>query len=191
MILHILLSFTVGLEGGMFELKGEDIVSSSFGPSFGVFCDVSITPNLSYSLSFIGGKANASTNSAEMDTLGQPQTGIVGEDFQCFKGNLSVDWFPFQGVFSPYLSGRLGLSRWEFVSGGDVAMSLNGNDFEGLSLFLGGGTGLRGKIGGFIVAVEGTSDFIFSENKDWLEGFGGFDNNEWTIDVMFKLGREF
>ncbi len=190
MILHILLSFTVGLEGGMFELKGEDIVSSSFGPSFGVFCDVSITPNLSYSLSFIGGKAEAFSNTVARDSSMMPMV-FVREYFQYFKTNLSVNWFPLQTAFSPYLSGRLGLSRWKFVSGGDVAMSLNGNDFDGLSLFLGGGAGLKVEIAGFIVAVEGTSDFIFSENKDWLEGFGGYDDNEWTIDVMFKLGREF
>lgn len=192
MILYMLLSFAVGLEGGMFELKGGDIVSSSFGPSFGVFGDLSVTPNLSYSLSFTGGKAETSSNSVMLDTLMQPISGVVGEDFQYFKTNLSVNWFPFQASFSPYLSGRLGLSQWKLLdANGDVAESLNGNDYEGLSLSLGGGAGIKAEIAGFVMSVEGYSDFIFSENKDWYEGFGGEDDNEWTVNVVFKLGREF
>ncbi len=192
MIIYILLSLTLGLEGGMSQLKGEDIVSSSFGPFLGGFCEIPVTPNLSYSISFTGGKAEASSNSMVMDTSGQMFSGVVGEDFQSFRGDLSVNWAPLTGGFSPYLSGRLGLSQWKFVNGsGDIVLSLNGNNFEGLSLFLGGGAGLKGKIAGFILAVEGFSDFVFSEDKDWYEGFGGYDDNEWTFNVMFKLGKEF
>jgi hypothetical protein len=192
MILYVLFSFTIGVQGGMFELRGEDIVSSSFGPSFGAFCDLSITPNLSYSLSFAGGKAEASSNSVELDSLRQPLTGVVGQDFQSFHGALSVDWAPLTTSFSPYLSGRVGFSQWKIIDGnGDVALSLNGNNFEGLSLFLGGGAGIRCKVAGFLIAVEGFSDFIFSENKDWSGGFGGYDDNEWTVSYMFKLGKEF
>ena len=192
MIIYILFSFAVGLQGGMFELKGEDIVSSSFGPSFGAFGDLSVTPNLSYSLSFTGGKAEASSNSVTLDTLMQPISGVVGEDFQYFKTNLSVNWFPFQSSFSPYLSGGLGLSQWKLLdANGDVAESLNGNDYEGLSLSLGGGGGIKAEIAGFVISVEGYSDFIFSENSDWVEGFGGGDNNEWTIEYVFRLGRNF
>jgi len=192
MMIYILLSLTLGLEGGMSQLKGQDIVSSSFGPSYGLFCDIDVTPNLSYSLSFTNSKGEASTNSMVMDTLGQMFSGAVGEDFQSLRGDFSVNWTPFTGGFSPYLSGRLGLSQWKFIDGnGDVALSLNGNNFKGLSLFLGGGAGLRGKIAGFVLAVEGFSDFVFSEDKDWYEGFGGYDDNEWTFNVMFKLGKEF
>lgn len=192
MILCMLFSFAVGVQGGMFELRGDDIVSSSYGPSFGAFCDMSITPNLNYSLSFERGKAETSSNSVVLDTLRQPLTGIVGQDFQSFQGALSVDWAPLTTSFSPYLSGRLGLSQWKFIdSNGEVALSLNGNNFEGLSLFLGGGAGIRGRIAGFILAVEGFSDFVFSENKDWSGGFGGYDDNEWTVNFMFKLGKEF
>jgi len=192
MILYILFSFAVGVQGGMFELRGDDIVSSSYGPFLGAFYDMSITPNLSYNLSFSGGKAETSSNSVVLDSLRQPLTGEVGQDFQSFRGNLSVNWVPLTTSFSPYLSGRLGLSQWKFLNGnGDIALSLNGNNFEGLSLFLGGGAGLRGKIAGFVLAVEGFSDFVFSEDKDWYEGFGGYDDNEWTFNVMFKLGKEF
>ncbi len=191
-MIYILLSLTLGLEGGMSQLKGEDIGSSLFGPSYGLFCDIDVTPNLSYSLSLTGGKAETSSNSTILDSLRQPLSGIVGEDFQSFQGALSVNWAPLTTSFSPYLSGRLGLSKWQFIDGsGDIVQSLNGNDFKGLSLFLGGGAGLRGKIAGFVLAVEGFSDFIFSEDKDWYEGFGGYDDNEWTFNVMFKLGKEF
>ncbi len=192
MIIYILFSLTLGFEGGMSQLKGADIDSFSFGPSFGLFCDIAVTPNLSYSLSFSGGKAETSSNSVILDSLRQPLSGIVGENFQSFRGNLSVNWAPLTTGFSPYLSGRLGLSQWKFVNGnGDVALSLNGNNFEGLSLFLGGGAGLKGGIAGFVLAVEGFSDFVFSEDKDWYEGFGGYDDNEWTFNIMFKLGRKF
>lgn len=192
MIIYILFSFAVGLQGGMFELKGDDIVSSSFGPSFGAFGDLSVTPNLSYSLSFTEGKAEASSNSVTLDTLMQPISEVVGEDFQYFKANLSVNWIPFQASFSPYLSGRLGLNQWKLLdANGDVAESLNGNGYEGLSLSLGGGAGIKAEIAGFIISVEGCSDFIFSENKDWYEGFGGYDDNEWTVDFIFKLGKVF
>jgi len=191
-MIYVLLSFAVGVQGGMFELQGDDIVSSSFGPSFGGFCDVNVTPNLSYSMSFIGGKAETSSNSAVLDSLMQPLTGVVGHDFQCFQGVLSVGWAPLTTSFSPYLSGRLGLSQWKIIdSNGDVALSLNGNNFEGLSLFLGGGAGIRGRIAGFLIAVEGFSDFVFSENKAWDKGFGMYDDNEWTVNFMFKLGKEF
>jgi len=191
-MIYVLLSFAVGVQGGMFELQGDDIVSSSFGPSFGGFCDVNVTPNLSYSMSFIGGKAETSSNSTILDSLRQPLSGIVGEDFQSFQGALSVNWAPLTTSFSPYLSGRLGLSQWKIIdSNGDVALSLNGNNFEGLSLFLGGGAGIRGRIAGFLIAVEGFSDFVFSENKAWDKGFGMYDDNEWTVNFMFKLGKEF
>lgn len=191
MILCILFSFAVGLEGGVSELKGKDIVSPSFGPSYGIFCDFYVTPNLSYDLSFQIVKAPASTRTMIIDTLGETYSEVAGEDFECFKGNLSVNWFPFKIMFSPYLSARLGLEQWKFVSGGNVVQSLNGSDFQGTSLVLGGGTGLRGRIAGFIISAEAFSDFIFSENKDWLKGFGGYDDNEWMVEVVFKLGKEF
>ncbi len=195
MILYILFSFTVGLEGGMFELKGNDIVSPSFGPSFGVFCDFYLNPNLNYCLSFERGKATASTRTMAFmyDSLGRRQffSEVVGEDFEHLSGNLSVNWIPFRIVLSPYLSGRLGFKSWRFVSGGEVVTSLNGNEFEGLSLSLGGGAGIRGELAGFIISVEAFSDFIFSENKDWVEGFGNGDDNEWTVEYVFRLGRDF
>ena len=191
MILYILFSFAVGLQGGMFELKGEDIVSSSYGPSFGIFCDVDVTPNLSYSISFTNGKSEASSSSVGLDSLMQPLAGVVGEDIQSFQGNLSADWSPVRAKFSPYLSGRLGFNRWRFMEGDNTSVSLTGNDFEGLSLSLGGGAGIKGRIAGFVLAVEGFSDFVFSEDKDWSGGFGGSDDNEWTVNFMFKLGKEF
>jgi hypothetical protein len=194
MILYILVSFTVGLQGGMFELKGEDIISPSFGPSYGIFCDFYMTPNLSYDLSFQMAKAPASTRTTAIvyDSTGQQVFSEVrGEDFQYFKGSLSVNWFPFTTIISPSLSAKLGLEQWKFVSGGEVVQSLNGNDFEGISLFLGGGGGLRCELVGFVLSAEVFSDFIFTENKDWSGGFGGYDDNEWDIEVIFKLGKEF
>jgi hypothetical protein len=195
MILYILFSFAVGLEGGMFELKGNDVVSPEFGPSYGVFCDVFVTPNLNYCLSFEKGRATASTRTMAFmyDTLGQQHffSGVRGEDFEHFSGNMSVSWIPIKTVLSPYLSGRLGFKSWKFVSGGDVVMSLNGNEFKGLSLSLGGGVGLRGEIAGFVLSAEAFSDFIFSENRDWVDGFGSGDDNEWIVEYVFRLGREF
>ncbi len=194
MILYILLSFAAGLEGGVFKLRGKDIVSPSFGPSYGIFCDFYVTPNLSYDLSFQMVKAPASTRTMAIvyDSTGQQVFSEVrGEDFQCFKGNLSVNWFPFAAVFSPYLSSRLSLEQWKFVSSGDVVQSLNGNDFQGTSLVLGGGGGLRCEIVGFVLSAGAFADFIFSEDKDWLGGFGGYDDNEWDIELIFKLGKEF
>ncbi len=195
MILYILLSFTAGLEGGVFELKGNDVVSPSFGPSFGVFCDFYVTPSLNYGLSFEKGRAAASTRTLAImyDTLGQQHffSEVRGEDFEHFSGNISVSWVPFRTVVSPYISGRLGLRSWRFVSGGDVVMSLNGNEFNGLSMSLGGGTGLRGEIAGFVLSMEAFSDFIFSENSNWVEGFGSGDDNEWIVEVLFSLGRDF
>ena len=202
MIIYMLFSFAVGLEGGMFELKGEDIVSSSFGPSFGVFADLSVTPNLSYSLSFGRGKAGVSSQTFGMraDTI---IGAIQGEDFECFYGNLSVNWFPFEASISPCLIGRLGLKHWKITSGGNIIQSLGypdpdslgqitpGNDYQSLSLSIGGGAGLKGEIAGFVVSVEGYSDFIFSEDKAWNEGFGIYDDNEWIVNVIFKLGKEF
>jgi hypothetical protein len=191
MMLYVLLSFAVGFEGGVFELKGEDIVSPSFGSSYGAFCDFYVTPNLSYDLSFQVVKAPASTRTVAIDTLGNVYSEVEGEDFECFKGNLSVNWFPFTTAISPSLSARLGLTQWKFVSGEDVVQSLNGNDFEGISLFLGGGAGLRGRIAGFVISAEAFADFIFSEDKDWISGFGGYDDNEWDVELIFKLGKEF
>jgi len=191
MIIYILFSFAVGLQGGVFELKGDDIVYSSYGSSFGVFADLSVTPNLNYSLSFVGGKAEAFSNTVARDSSMMPMV-FVREYFQYFKTNLSVNWCPFQASFFPYLSGRLGLNQWKLLdANGDVAESLSGSDYEGLSLSLGGGGGIKAKVTGFVVSVEGYSDFIFSENKDWHEGFGGYDDNEWTFNIMFKLGRKF
>ncbi len=195
MIFYILLSFAAGLEGGIFELKGDDVVSPSFGPSFGVFCDFYVTPDLNYSFSFQRGKSTASTQTMAFtyDSLGQRQyfAAVRGEDFEHFGGNISVGWIPFRTVLSPCLSGRLGFKSWRFVSSGDVVMSLNGNEFRGLSMSLGGGVGLRGDIAGFVLSAEVFSDFIFSENSDWIEGFGSSDDNEWIVDVIFKLGKEF
>jgi hypothetical protein len=195
MIFFILLSFTAGFEGGMFELKGNDIVSPEFGPTFGVFCDFYVTPNLNYCLSFEKGSATASTRTMAFtyDSLGQQHffSVVRGEDFEYFSGNMSVSWIPIRTILSPYLSGRLGLKSWRFVSGGDVVMSLNGNEFKGLSLSLGGGAGLRGGIAGFVLSAEAFADFIFSENSDWYDGFGSGDDNEWIMEYIFKLGRNF
>ena len=214
MILYILLSFVVGLEGGMFDLRGENIVSSSFGPSFGVFGDLSVTPNLSYTLSFGWGKADASTqtfglryvpmvDTATNDTTLSPEvySENQGEDFECVYGNLSVKWFPLRSSLSPYLSGRLGLRQWKITSGGNVIHSLGYpdpvsfveiiNDYRGLSLSIGGGVGLRAELAGFVVSAEVFSDFIFSENQDWGKGFGIGDHNEWTVEGVFRLGKEF
>lgn len=195
MIIYILLSFTVGFEGSMFELKGNDILSSSFGASYGIFGDFYVTPNLKYGISLRKGKADASTRTMAIsyDTTGQQQvfSGVRGENFEFIGGDFSVSWTPFRTVISPYVSGRLGLRNWKFVSDGDVVMSLNQNEFEGLSLSLGGGAGLRGKIAGFILDLEASSDFIFSEDRDWEEGFGSGDDNEWTVDIIFRLGKEF
>lgn len=196
MIFYILLSFTVGLEGGAFELKGDDIFSSSYGPSFGAFCDFYVTPNLIYGLSFERGKSDASTRSMvlQYDSLGEKHvfSGVRGENFEYLQGNLSINWIPFEIPISPYLSTRLGVNYWSFVDKeGDVVQSLNGNDFKGISMVLGGGAGLKGKIAGFILSGEASSNFIFSENRDWEEGFGTGDDNEWVVKFKLKLGKEF
>ncbi len=195
MIIYILLSFAVGVEGGVFELQGNDIVSPEFGPRFGVFCDVPVTSNLNYVLSFGWGKATASTRTVAItyDSLGQRQvfSEVRGEDFEYLSGDFSVNWIPLRSVISPCLSGRLGLKSWKFVSGGEVAMSLNGNEFKGISLSLGGSAGLKGNIAGFVISGEIFSDFIFSESSDWEKGFGSEDDNEWTRGVIFRLGRDF
>ena len=195
MIIYVLLSFAVGVEGGVFELQGNDIVSPEFGPGFGVFCEVPVTSNLNYILSFGWGKATASTRTVAItyDSLGQQQvfSGVRGEDFEYLSGALSVNWIPLRNIISPYLSGRLGIKSWKFVSGGEVAVSLNGNEFKGISLSLGGSAGLKGEIAGFIISGEVFSDFIFSEDSDWMDGFGGEDDNEWTRGVIFRLGRNF
>jgi hypothetical protein len=195
MIIYILLSFAVGVEGGVFELQGNDIVSPEFGPGFGVFCEVPVTSNLNYILSFGWGKATASTRTVAItyDSLGQQQvfSGVRGEDFEYFSGDFSVNWIPLRKMISPCLSGRLGLKSWKFVTGGEVATSLNGNEFKGISLSLGGSAGLKGRIAGFVISGEIFSDFIFSEESDWEKGFGGEDDNEWTKGVIFRLGRDF
>ena len=200
MIIYMLFSFAVGLEGGMFELKGDNIVSSSFGPSFGIFGDLSVTPNLSYTLSFGGGKAGASSRTfGIIDTI---YSEVQGEDFECFYGNLSVNWFPLKTSVSPYFSGRLGIKQWKMTSGGNVIQSLGypdpyhpgeiiRNDYQSLSLSIGCGVGLRGGLAGFVVSAEVFSDFIFSENQDWGKGFGIGDHNEWTVEGVFRLGKEF
>jgi hypothetical protein len=196
MIFYILLSFTAGFEGGVFELKGNDIVSPEFGTSFGVFCDFYVTPNLNYGLSFNKGKAAASTRTMVVvydTTSGQQRilSRVRGEDFEFISGEFCVNWLPIRTVLLPYLSGWLGLKSWKFVSGGDVVMSLNENEFKGVSLSLGGGAGLRSEIAGFVFSAELFSDFIFSEDSDWEVGFGSSDDNEWTVNTMFKLGKEF
>lgn len=203
MIIYILFSFAVGLEGGMFELRGNDIVSSSYGPSFGIFGDLSVTPNSSYSLSFGRGTADASSQTFGIDsTFTQIDSMAQGEEFECFYGNLSVNWFPFKTPLSPCLIGRLGLKQWKITSGDNVIQSLGSpnpyspgdiihNDYQGLSLSIGGGIGLRGELAGFVLAAEAVSDFIFSESKSWEEGFGRNDDNEWTVEFIFRLGRKF
>jgi hypothetical protein len=207
MIFYILFSFAVGLQGGMFELKGDDIVSSSYGPSFGVFADLSVTPNLSYNLSFGRGRNDASIQTFGMKLVPVNDTTFAlrdtsaaqGENFECFYGNLSVNWYPLKTSLSPYLSGRLGFKHWKITSGGNVIQSLGYpgssgeifNDYQSLSLSIGGGAGLRGKLAGFVVSAEAFSDFIFSEKKAWDEGFGIGDDNEWIVEFMIKIGREF
>ncbi len=195
MIIYILFSFAIGVEGGIFELQGSDIVSPEFGPHFGVFCDVPITSNLDYVISFGWGKDIASTRTVAItyDSLGQRQvfSEVRGENFEYFSGDFSVSWIPLRNNISPYLSGRLGLKSWKFVSDGEIVTSLNGNEFKGISLSLGGSAGLRGKIAGFVISGEVFSDFIFSENSDWEKGFGNEDDNEWTRGVTFRLGKDF
>jgi hypothetical protein len=195
MIIYVLLSFAIGIEGGVFELQGNDIVSPEFGPYFGIFCEVPVTSNLNYVFSFGAGKATAMTRTVAItyDSLGQQQvfSEFRGEDFEYFSGDFSVNWIPLRNVISPYLSGRLGLKNWKFVRGGEVVTSLNGNEFKGISLSLGGSAGLKSKIAGFVFSTEVFSDFIFSEDSDWAEGFGGEDDNEWTRGVIFRLGRDF
>jgi hypothetical protein len=200
MMIYMLFSFAVGLEGGMFELKGDNIVSSSYGSSFGVFGNLDVTPNLSYRLSFGMVKADASSQTFGItDTI---YSEVQGEDFECFYGNLSVNWFPLKTSLSPYLAGRLGLKQWKITSGGNVIQSLGYpnpyspgeiiyNDYQSLSLSIGGGVGLRGKLAGFVISAEVFSDFIFSENQDWAKGFGMGDHNEWTVEGVFRLGKEF
>ena len=140
MMVYILISFAVGFEGGMIEPRGDDIVSAEFGSYFGFFCDFDVTPNLNYGLSFGRGRAPASTRTMAFtyDSLGQQHffSAVRGEDFGYYSGDFSVKWMPFMTALSPYLSGRLGFKKWEFVSGGEVVTSLNGNEFEGLSLSL-------------------------------------------------------
>jgi len=195
MIIYVLFSFALGIEGGIFELQGNDIVSPEFGSHFGVFCEVPITSNLNYVLSFNTGKATASTRTVAItyDSLGQRQvfSEVRGENFEYLSGDFFVNWIPLRNVISPYLSGRLGLKNWKFVSGDEIAVSLNGNEFKGVSLSLGGSAGLKGRIAGFVISGEVFSDFIFSEDSDWEKGFGSEDDNEWSRGVIFRLGRDF
>ncbi|MEO0293231.1 MAG: hypothetical protein ABIN61_03285 [candidate division WOR-3 bacterium] len=195
MIIYILFSITLGIEGGFFELKGKDVVSPSFGPSFGIFCDFPLIPNLSYTLSLQKGSGGASTRTAAIfyDSLGVGTvlSGVVGEEFKYNKGILSTNWLPFSKIISPSLSLRLGLISWSFVSEKEIAKSLNGNEFKKISLFIGGGGGVRSNLFGFLLSIEAFADFIFSEDKDWETGFGNYDDNEWSTELTFRVGKQF
>ena len=45
----VIFSFYAGIGGGMFEVRGNDIVDESFGPGGELFLDVEMVPNLVYS----------------------------------------------------------------------------------------------------------------------------------------------
>lgn len=190
MILFIL-TFTLGLGGGTFRVEGDDIVSPSFGPSFNLRCGVEVVPSLEYEFILDAGKCKASTRTMVYDSLGDPYSWVVGEDFEFLHGKFHVNWYPLELQFNPYLKASIGLMHWRFVSNGEVVKSLNGNSFERNSLTLGGGFGISKEIAGFIAGVDFTSDFIFSVDNDWIEGFGTADDNEYKYGLSLYLLRRF
>jgi len=197
-MIYLLFSFAIGIGGGVFEVRGDDIVSPSFGPTAEVFFNIEIIPDLVYDISIKGGRADASTRSLAYIEVEQGDTTafiavsrVLGEEFEFVEGNLSLDWYPFPMQIKPYISARLGLMRWRFKSNGEVTRSLNGNEFDRYSLSLGGGIGVSTGFSGFVLSVDVVSDFIFSVDNDWKDGFGTGDDNEYAVGVNIRIARGF
>lgn len=197
-MINLVFSIAVGIGGGAFQIRGDDIVGGSYGPKIEVFCDMEIIPGLTYSIGLSGGIADASTRSfayvyiEEEDTTELvPISGVFGERFEFIQGNLSLLWFPVSYRLKPYLSGRIGLVYWRFTGDGKVVRSLTRNEFERISLSLGSGIGLSYEFSNFVLYIGVLSDFIFSVDNDWEGGFGVADDNEYTVGVQVKIARRF
>jgi len=197
-MIYLLLSFSIGVGGGMFKVYGNNIGNASFGQKVNVFCDFEFVPQLVYSLNIETGKADASTSSfayqyiqQEDSTVIIPISGILGDKYEYLHGNLSIDWYFINTPIKPYVRAKLGMMRWRFKSDGEVTSSLNGNQFDRYSLTLGGGLGLSAELSGFVFSAGADGDFIFSMDKDWNEGFGTEDENEYTMGFEIKIAKEF
>ncbi len=197
-MIYLLFSFAVGMGGGAFQVKGDNIVSPSYGPKFEIYSLFEFIPNLVYSIDIKGGRANASTRSLAYEYVEQgdstiliPISSVLGNEFEFIQGALSLYWYPLSTRLKPYISTRLGLMRWRFKSDGEVTSSLNGTQFDRYSLTLGGGLGLSAELSGFVFSVGADGDFIFSMDKDWNEGFGTEDENEYTMGFEIKIAKEF
>lgn len=194
----LLFSFAIGIGGGAFQIKGDNIVKPSYGPTAKIFFDFEFIPGLVYRINMEAGRANASTHSMvyesiqrEDSTVRIPIYGVLGDKFEFIHGNLSLNWYPFTWQIKPYLSTRLGLMRWRFTQNGEVVMSLNGSNFDRYSIYLGGGAGVSTEFSNFIFTMGVTSDFIFSVDNNWDEGFGTEDENEYTIGFEISVAKEF
>ena len=197
-MIYLLFSFAVGMGGGAFQVKGDNIVSPSYGPKVEIYSLFEFVPNLVYSIDIKGGKSGARTRSMTYQYIEQgdsiiviPIAGELGDDFEFIQGALSIYWYPLQSTLKPYIMSRLGLVRWRFKENGEVVMSLNGHKFDRYSLALGGGIGLATEFSNFILSIGISSDFIFSMDKDWEEGFGTEDENEYTIGFEIRIAKEF
>jgi len=194
----LLFSFAIGIGGGAFQIKGDNIVEPSYGPTAKIFSDFEFIPGLVYRINIEAGRANASTHSMVYESIQQgdstviiPISGVLGDKFEFIHGNLSINWYPLTWQIKPYLSAQLGLMRWRFTQNGEVVMSLNGSNFDRYSIYLGGGTGVSTEFSDFIFTIGVTSDFIFSVDKSWDEGFGTEDENEYTIGFEISVAKEF
>ncbi len=197
-MIYLLFCYAVGIGGGAFQVKGDNIVNTSFGPKFEIYSLFEFVPNLQYSIDIKVGKAKAATRSSTYEYIVQgdstiiiPISGEVGDGFEFIEGDLSLYWYPLNAKFKPYISTRLGILRWRFKDNGEVALSLNGNKFDRYSLALGGGIGLATEFSDFILSMGISTDFIFSMDKNWETGFGTEDENEYTIGFDIRIAKEF
>lgn len=197
-MIYLLFSFAVGIGSGAFQVKGNNIVNPSFGPKFEIYSLFEFVPNLQYSIDIKGGRAKAATRSMTYQNIEQgdsiitiPISGEIGDEFEFVEGDLSLYWYPMNIKLKPYISMRIGILRWRFKDNGEVAISLNGNNFDRYSLALGGGIGLATEFSDFIISIGIFSDFIFSMDKNWEQGFGTEDENEYTIGFDIRIAREF
>lgn len=197
-MIYLLFSFAIGLGGGTFQVKGDNIVSPSYGPKVEIYSLFEFIPNLMYSIDIKGGRANASTRSLTYEYVEQgdstiliPISSVLGNEFEFIQGALSLYWYPLSTRIKPYILTRLGLMRWRFKDDGEVVVSLNGNNFDRYSLTLGGGIGVSSEFSNFVFSLGVYSDFIFSVDKDWEKGFGTEDENEYTLGFEIRIAKEF
>jgi len=179
-MIYLLFSFAIGLGGGMFQVKGDNISSPSYGPKVEIYSLFEFVPNLVYSIDIKGGRAKLI-----------PISSVLGNEFEFIQGALSLYWYPLSTRLKPYILTRLGLMRWRFKDDGEVVVSLNGNNFDRYSLTLGGGIGVSSEFSNFVFSLGVYSDFIFSEDKDWEKGFGTEDENEYTLGFDIRIAKEF